>query len=89
MVAGEGGLPTLALLMIVLARLVIGALRATDFTALGFTVVLVGDMLSTHSQLSSRVANVALALAMAHVARAARASYGRGQAPVVFRAAST
>jgi hypothetical protein len=89
MVAGEGGLLSLALLLVTLGRLAVGALRTADFTALGLTVVLVGDMLSTHSQLSSRVANVALALAMVHVARSVRARYGRGQAPVVFRAAST
>ena len=76
LILGEGGLFPFLLLVSFIVRLFATANRSRERTvAIGFAVVLFGDMLSTHSLLGSRVSTVSLAAAMAIVARAAR---GRG-----------
>jgi hypothetical protein len=66
LVLGEGGLFPFFLLIVLVTRLFATMYRARERTvAIGFNIILVGDMLSTHGILSSPYSGVALAIAMA------------------------
>ncbi|KLK93359.1 hypothetical protein AA309_08430 [Microvirga vignae] len=70
-ILGEAGLFPLLLLIGFLARLfMIGSRSPERLVAIGFSVIMVVDMLSSHNSLSSRLSNVALASAMAIATRA-------------------
>ena len=72
MVLGEAGLLPFAVFVAFLARIFIaGALARERLVALGFFVVLLVDMGSSHSSFGFRLSNVAVAVMMAVGARAA------------------
>jgi O-antigen ligase len=72
MIIGEAGLVPFAIFMTFLARLfIIGAQAKDRLVAVGFGVVFVVDMLSSHSTFAFRLSNVALAIAIAVGARGA------------------
>lgn len=72
MIIGEAGLIPFAIFMTFLTRLfIIGAQAKDRLVAVGFGVVFVVDMLSSHSTFAFRLSNVALAIAIAVGARGA------------------
>jgi O-antigen ligase len=65
MILGEAGLASFLLFVLFLLRMIVCGLRSEHWLVMGgFTIVLLGDMLSSHSVLSFRLANVVLAVMM-------------------------
>ena len=71
MILGESGLLPFALLIAFIISLFAGAYRSRERTvAIGFAVIVVGEMFSSDSLLGSRLSSIALAVSMAIAARA-------------------